>query len=198
MTRHRHAGAPCSVRGAPAVCAQVERVIKAVRRFPRDYSRLSARVAGFRLLTRRECAEGTRGEFKRLGPRLVPHPVFGEVFEDDQDCRGVIFFARDVDPGVIAHEFGHAVSTDADMARRRAPDDEWASELAADWYAYKWGFGRDVARARSSRRLGHHGPGPGQLIGLGERWYRASRRFVMAAAEPPAWAKEDGGVAEKK
>jgi hypothetical protein len=74
------------------------------------------------------------------------------------------------------------------MDRRQAPDDEWASELAADYYAYKWGFGRAIAKDRPQRHIGHHACGPGQCIGIlgdEEHWYRVSRRFVMHECEPP-------------
>jgi len=169
------------------VCAKVEEVVRAVRRFPRDYARVVARVARFRLLTRAERADGTVGWFKALPPRmLLLHPMLSvRVPEDDENRRGVIALAPDTSRGHVAHEFGHAVASYEDQARRQAPDDEWASELTADWYAYKWGFGRDVARDRPTRRFGHHCVGPGQKISLGERWWRVSRRFVMHPTEAP-------------
>ena len=153
--------------------------------------RLRARVVEFRPLSRGELAAGTRGEFyKPRRPRMIAHPVFGRVLEDEDQRQGVIALPADATVGVVAHECGHAVATEDDLARRRAPDDEWASELTADWYAYKWGFGRAVALERPSRAFVHHCVGPGQISGLGDRWYRVSRRFVMSPTEAPAWARK--------
>jgi hypothetical protein len=115
--------------------------------------------------------------------------VFGQVPEEDEDRRGVIALSPDAGCSHVAHELGHVAATDHDQASRHAPDDEWASELAADWYAYRWGFGRDIARDRPTRRFVHHAVGPGQVIGVGDRWYRVSQRFVMAPAEAPVWAR---------
>jgi hypothetical protein len=82
----------------------------------------------------------------------------------------------------IAHELGHACTSNDDCERRGVLDDEWASELAADWYAYKWGFGRLIARDRKNRNWLHHGPAPRShfsIIGGDTTFhYRVSRRFV--------------------
>ena len=182
--RHRHAEFPCSI-AAPELCEKIEDVLRAVRLFPRDYVRLVARVVRFGTLTRAERTDGTQGWWKRLPARKVLHPVYGEVWEDDDQRSGVITLAPDVDRGTVAHELGHAAATEDDLARRHAPDDEWASELAADYYAYKWGFGRDVASHRHTRRFAHHCAGPGQLISLGDQWFRVSRRFVMHPTDAP-------------
>ena len=192
--RHRHAGAPCSI-SMLKVCRAIELVLRAVRsRFPRDYARLAARVAGFRPLTKAERADGTAGWWKPLPLRMVRHPLFGMVREDDDQGRGVIALTPLASLGHIAHELGHAAATEDDHARRHAPDDEWTSELTADYYGYRWGFGRDVARDRPARRFAHHCAGPGQVIGLGDLWWRVSRRFVMHPTEPPAWAAGGKGT----
>jgi hypothetical protein len=41
---------------------------------------------------------------------------------------------------LAAEELGHACTRLVDIERRHAPYDEWGSEAAADWYAYRWGF----------------------------------------------------------
>ena len=84
----------------------------------------------------------------------------------------------------IAHELGHACTREIDRIRRGMVfTDEWCSELAADWYAYKWGFGRQIATARKTRDLTHHGPGPGGEFTItiegNEVTYRVSRNFVV-------------------
>src|SRR4029453_2231017 len=188
--KHSHAATPGSVR-VRAVCAAIETALAAVARHsPRALARVRARVVKFRLLTRAEQADGTHGEFMRRKPRLIGHPVFGEVYEDEDDRQGVIALSADADVGEIAREFGHVVTSVEDRARRNAPDDEGASGLAADDHASRWGFGRAIARRRPARSLAHHSVGPRQRVGLGgdlngtgTTWYRVSRRFVMHRIE---------------
>ncbi len=82
-----------------------------------------------------------------------------------------------------AHELGHACTQEEDLERRSCPSDEWAWELAADWHAYRWGFGRDIVKTRRSRELVHHLGGPGsefaeEINGIGYH-YRITRNFVV-------------------
>ena len=79
----------------------------------------------------------------------------------------------------IAHELGHAATRDEDLERRGGPSDEWSSELAADWYAYRWGFGREIAKWRARRDSLHHCAGPGQTVIDGDREYVVTRSFCM-------------------
>jgi hypothetical protein len=63
----------------------------------------------------------------------------------------------------LAHELGHACTTQDDLDARQSPEDEWASEWAADWYAVKrWGFGAEIESIRDNRDRLHHGPSPGK------------------------------------
>lgn len=195
MTRdlHDHAGIPCSI-GITDLCTAIASVLDSVQeRFPRDFARIRERVMTFRLLTPDECADGTLGELKRRAPKMVPHPLWPDVLvpeeQVDEDYElaipGVIALAPDANVGTVAHEFGHAATTYKDLERRQAPSDEWASELAADYFAYKWGFGKEIAKARPSADFVHHAVGPGQYVGLGNDWFHVSRRFVMHKCEPP-------------
>jgi hypothetical protein len=83
----------------------------------------------------------------------------------------------------FAHELGHAATCQEDRNRRKAPFDEWDSELAADWYAYKWGFGREIARHRKIRDWGHHLTAPGSTFEVGHDGkiyhYRITRNFCV-------------------
>jgi hypothetical protein len=91
--------------------------------------------------------------------------------------------------GVVAHELGHAATRRFDdLPRRQAPSDEWASELTADWYAYRWGFGRQVAHFRKHRDWGHHCVGPGGKFSmdypcrdgrLRRFYFRVTRNFCV-------------------
>jgi hypothetical protein len=83
----------------------------------------------------------------------------------------------------VAHELGHAATRWEDTTRRGGPSDEWKSELAADWYAYRWGFGRAIARGRKTRAWLHHLGGPGFRFSEdadGVRYhYRITRHFCI-------------------
>lgn len=98
----------------------------------------------------------------------------------------------------IAHELGHAAATQDDFERRDhvLGDSEWASESCADYYAYRWGFGRQVRKTNQTRDLGHHGGLPGDIIEIGNpldgtfRRYKVTRHFYYRLLEP---AESGGG-----
>ncbi len=88
----------------------------------------------------------------------------------------------------IAHELGHAATRPIDFERRERVirNGEWASEACADYYAYKWGFGRQIRRRASTRDWAHHGVLPGGVIEVkgptGWIRYRVTRRFYYRVA----------------
>jgi hypothetical protein len=150
---------------------------------------------------------GTRGEwlgrtgwavFRDADPATLPP----EVLDGMDECLcGIIELPEatcvtdDDLAAFAAHEFGHACTRLSDIAARHAPDGEFGTEAAADWYAYKWGFGRLIARTRKARAFGHHGPGPGQIIhtDYSEESFRLSRNFVYQRVETrPQRAKRQG------
>jgi len=97
-------------------------------------------------------------------------------------CPGIIQL-RVSDPATIAHELGHAMTSYEDKRERDAPTEEWASELAADWYAFKWGFGREIGASRKLLSFVHHCVGPNSWVELSldgktRRW-RVTRNFHM-------------------
>jgi hypothetical protein len=80
--------------------------------------------------------------------------------------------------GLAAHEFGHACTRQIDIERTNAPDEEWASEAAADWYAAKWGFGKERGSYRRWDVFGHHGAKPrGKIKDEHGQWWKMSRQF---------------------
>lgn len=91
----------------------------------------------------------------------------------------------------IAHELGHAATTQGDFEKR---DDvvrtaNWASESCADYYAYRWGFGRQVRRSQPTRHVAHHGGLPGQDVEIAgpngtTLRYRVTRHFYYRQIEP--------------
>ena len=197
---HDHAGIDCSIDGEPMLCKAIAAALDQIRRRdPRSFRRIRERVVSFRLLGPAETKGRAAAEMERVerAPKLIEHPDLpgievaeAQFHQDGELCvPGVVALAPDAGLATVAHELGHAATTVKDMERRQAPDDEWAAELAADYYAYKWGFAREVGRTRRWRRFSHHAVGPGQVIGLGDRWWRVSRRFVMHPCDPPDWAR---------
>lgn len=162
------------LRGAVrAVLAQIE------SRDPTDLERIRRRVKEIRPLFGRWREEGT------LGVWVADEGGIGNF---DFTSTGVVGLALDLhDPvAVVAHEFGHVCTQEEDFLKREAAGSEWASELCADYYAYKWGFGRIIARQRPRREFSHHGPTPGQEVTIehsaGDRIlyrYRVTRSFMI-------------------
>ena len=142
-------------------------------RYPEDFERIRTRVRKILPLSRECRQQGDIGWWKA-----------GDI--NDRTSTGVIMLASD--PlhiiSTVAHEFGHVCTRDADVAKRYI-NDEWTSEMCADYYAYKWGFGRSIARHRPYRVSSHHGPVPGHYKltsdglpeGVWNRWW-ISRSFI--------------------
>ncbi len=156
---------------------------------PEDYDRLVVQVIAFVVCEMEE--ENTNGMWMRL-----------RRCEDFRRTAGLAFLAS---PGLvllrkgfqteelvalIAHELGHAATVYADYMRRGPVSEEWQWELAAAWYAYKWGFGREIARHRKNRDWGHHYAGPGKIVlEFSPRdvyCYKVTRNFVARLV----WIKE--------
>ncbi len=158
-------GIKCTLKSSNGQRAMREVLRQIQAKCDRDYRR----IAGLVLCVRpRRWTDGTIGQ-------CVPG---GEL--DDDAARTVYLSERRPFAGIVAtlaHEFGHVCSTFADCERRNMPDSEWASELTADWFAYKWGFGRLIARERRGRLVRHHGPQPGQWFEINDQRYHVSRRF---------------------
>jgi hypothetical protein len=165
-------------------------------RDPRTFSDLQRLVRSIRLVEMPD--DGTHGEWKAEPAGTDPSTWdYGIV-----RTPGIVLLAESLRgaeiPAILAHELGHAATTELDRQNRGKfyGEDEWRSELAADWYAYRWGFGREIARHRKRRDQWHHGPPPGSTaeVAYGDRWvkYRITRNFVgriIAEGEIPEEAR---------
>lgn len=167
-------------------CAVIANTLNRIKtKAPSDYERLIPLVLA---IVSCEQQDGTMGEWLPLHRVLQYNWSYGIASDTPP---GMLFLNRDlplkVIPGVVAHEFGHAVTRYEDLARRGPVCEEWRSELTADWYAYRWGFGREIATRRKSRDSLHHGPGPGgtfeEYINGEVYHYRVSRSFVAHLIE---------------
>jgi hypothetical protein len=156
-------------------------------RHPRDFGRVQALVREILPLPAAEEAEGTIGRWEPSPPR-ADDPATWDW--GTGDTPGVLFLSESahvLNPvALVAHELGHACTTLEDRDRRGACwTAEWAEELAADWYAYKWGFGRIIARNRRYRNWMHHGAAPRSTFAVESpsegvvHHYRVTRNFCV-------------------
>jgi hypothetical protein len=147
---------------------------------PEDYERLLGVVSEVAPLSVEETADGTLGEWKA---------------DKETDDQATWCYAKGETPGIIyvkeqlsrrklvaimAHELGHACTTDEDIEERGSwLEDEWASELTADWYADKrWGFGAELKSIRKRRDRMHHGAGPGESFSTEHGEFRIDEDYV--------------------
>jgi hypothetical protein len=140
-------GIPCAVKSR-TVRRAIRMVLAQIReRAPAHFERIRSRVVMFRALPRSKQGEGTVGEFVHPDKDSFNAPGKIEVAEDADNVRHIV--------ATVAHELGHACTSEKDFNRHDSGDSEWASELCADHYAYRWGFGRWIARHRPFRYPGH-------------------------------------------
>ena len=195
---HRHEGIECTLRSRRA-CSAIELVLSRVRaRYPRDLKRLRRVLKRFEPLPREEATlrEG------RIAGRV--RPADEDANPDYYDALGkpcVVSVNSRLSTSlvaVIAHELGHACTSQADFDRRAGHRDEWTFEMCADNYAHKWGFGEEIERHRHERVFSHHGPAPNSEFtesGLDGVWYRfrVTPNFTVVFVQSET---EDGKVIE--
>ena len=179
-------GIPCHLkkRSVRAIFNSVLDQIK--QKYPKDYRRLLNIVQEIKPWEGDE--EGTMGEWIETGYPDLKDPTTWEY--GFVDTPGYILINEKVGnsheemTANIAHELGHAAVRDEDLERRgQCNCDGWAEEMSADWYAYKWGFGRQIRKQSKIRDWMHHGPLPGHTFEAdidGKTYhYRVSRNFVF-------------------
>ncbi len=104
-------------------------------------------------------------------------PTFEEIRADVRVADGIFFgkvlLAPDISEeklvAIVAHEFGHAATTDDDLIDVGGPSDAWRSELAADRKAIGWGFKTEILSHRETVDRLHHAVGEWIEID-GVRW----------------------------
>lgn len=130
---------------------------------PKDYDRLVGLVLAIVVCEMDE--GGPYGEWMGALRRKEYRNAYGL---ETLGSPGFVLLNKDIPPdrriGVVAHELGHAATIFNDLMRRGPVSEEWRHELTADWYAYKWGFGLEIARRRKNQDWGHHCVGPGKSI----------------------------------
>lgn len=175
---------PCSLPDGEVRSAVADVLKQIGDRIPRDLAQLQAIVRDIVFLPESE-HPSTLGELIRDQAELEDDPSTWGI--DQRDVTGVCYLKNDISYddaiGIVAHEFGHACTSDADLQRRGVVPDEWASEMAADRNAYRWGFGKQIAASRKTRAFEHHGVAPGATFeesSLGDvvQVIRVSRGFV--------------------
>jgi hypothetical protein len=183
-------GIVCVVQ-SPDVRRAIRTVLEQIKkRYPEDFARIRGRVRRIAPLAgvRAGRAQSAWHESARSRTRSRTDGSSPGVLKVAEDCTAAV--------AVIAHELGHVCTRQEDFERREASasgDSALAKELCADRYAYRWGFGRDVSKARRDGHMAHHGPPPSSEFALGPfpdgqlRRYRVTPDFVIefVRAEPP-------------
>lgn len=190
-------GVPCEIAN-PKIRAAIRTVMERIQaRHPRDWARIRRRVRSFGYIP---LGEDPRTTGYWHGDQ--PHPDHDAVeaaidagrwrwvqrVEDWRFYRtGQIRFAKRMARmetaqmlALVAHELGHVATRVGDFNRRDAAaggDEEWAAELAADFYAAKWGFEKELREHWKLRSFGHHCAPPGEVVCYGERYFRVDHRY---------------------
>jgi hypothetical protein len=157
MSTHHHHEIPCGITIEP-ICRAIEVVLTRVAgRSPADLQRIRMRVQRFTsvLVSDDPRDREASGAFISKGSDFYEFDAPGEVYIAPEKPYSNAL-------AVVAYELGHVCTRQDDFWDRDGFDGEWASEMCADFYAYRWGFGRNIGQHRRSRSFGRHGPGPGQ------------------------------------
>ena len=182
-------GIPCALKSPVAVRLVKKFLAEIAKNHPKDFQKIQSKTTLIKRVPKKEIDIGTRGQVVRVDEEVSSEAFFARAFDDNQ-VEGVfekviVFIDESVKDSesmffTIAHEFGHVCTTEKDLARRKAPSDEWASEATADWYVYKWGYGNISRKTNGKypRHLWHHGAMPGQTLEVNDVAYRLSRNFV--------------------
>ena len=182
-------GIPCTLKSPVAVRLVKKFLGEIAKNHPKDFQKIQSKTTLIKRVPKKEIDIGTRGQVVRVDAEVSSEAFWAGVFDDNQVeevFEKVIVFIDETCKDsesmfvTIAHEFGHVCTTKKDLARRKAPSDEWASEATADWYVYKWGYG-NISRktnVKHPRHFWHHGATPGQTLEVNDVAYRLSRNFV--------------------
>lgn len=172
----------------------IRQVLKHIKdRKPQDFERLRGRIRQFKYLSKEEERRGVVGCVITLGNTGLPSLQYLHLDIDDKDINDdkscdvlltrrlqneQIWYQR----ATITHELGHVATRKEDIQRRGTEELEWALELTADWYAYRWGFGQDIRRVLPLRDEMHHLCGPGSLFAEANLVIKISRNHVVNEA----------------
>ncbi len=188
-------GVPCEIAN-PKIRAAIQTVLERIQaRHPRDWARIRRRVRSFGYIPPGEdpCTTGYwHGDQPPPDHEEVDAAIdagrwrWVQRVEDWRFYRtGQILFSKRMARmetsqmlAVVAHEIGHVATRVGDFNRRdeaAGGDAEWASELAADFYAAKWGFEKELREHWKTRAFGHHCVPPGKVVSFGDRYYRVDR-----------------------
>lgn len=180
-------GIPCYVSAPPLVIAVEEVLGRVSKNYSDDLARLVKSMRAIRPLAAEDAEDGTLGWWRAEKPTLWEHRGWGIT----EPTPGTLYVLDDASMphgravALIAHELGHAATMDAELeARGDCPSDEWRSELTADWFAYRWGFGRQIAAERRHRDEMHHCFAPGSTFEDLGRVYKLTRSFRVRAVSP--------------
>ena len=189
-------GMPVEIQN-PRVRRAIQTVIRGICRHPRDWARVRRRVQSIRYLTTEDGE--TDGEWltdpeaaQRLKKRQSANPRLWYLGDVHFQVPGWIEISREVTGlpwirlvAIIAHELGHAMTRESEFYKRSSVNSEWAIELCADRYAFRWGFERHIRVHAPFRLFAHHAGLPGQKIFVGDQAFKVDRNFFLRPDSSP-------------
>ena len=179
----------------PEVRRGIRTVLTTISRFPRDWGRIRRRVREIRYFAPEDDQPDTLGqwvvdeeELRRLshqqsapgtwGRPAGQIPAYGRIMLTRRPIRHTEHLVA-----IVAHECGHAATRERDFQKRDGYSGEWASELCADFYAFKWGFEAELRKAFTRRPLNHYCGFPGETLEVGHgddvQRFRVDKRFYL-------------------
>lgn len=191
----------CRVYGIPVRVENVRirnvirRVLRAIASRPRDWARIRRRIRAFEYFTTSE-EPGTLGQWvvdveqaRKLNPQSGRPSTWGRP-EGMWQAGGWIKLSRQVARmgwvhlvATIAHECGHVATRASEFEKRDGVDSEWASEMCADWHAFRWGFEKQIRAHAPRRSIAHHAALPGEVISMdgpeGSQSWKVDRCFYL-------------------
>jgi hypothetical protein len=155
---------------------EVSSVLKAIRnQTPEDFRRLQHQVIVIEDLPRE--VTGADGRTVR---RKTDRPPQRARF--DIPARIQLSTLGPALVATAAHELGHVCTRRWDALKRYIAGAPalWSEELCADYYAYKWGFGRAIAVDRLRRRdIALNLPRPGAAVTIAIPLQRSEAKFTF-------------------
>lgn len=192
---------PCKLQN-PVARKIVSHVCRHLRKnFPNDARILTIIVQGIKPFNKQEPTYGKTGRWNTIYLKYLDEArAWLEKVGGHGRWPGIIKL-QDNDGltiGTVAHELGHAFTSDDEIKSRCAPTYDWANEVAADMHAMRWGLltckdiqRRNINNTGSRRSKFHYDLPPGAECVIYGQPYRMTKDFIFERIETENQHSED-------